>query len=302
MNPENLPPKVLGITRYGDARDKAFEPSEKTAPLERPKFWDKEPPKESLIQRLVNNLALRIVLAGTAIGGGYAAYEAVPGVHQAVDQEFLERVGLKAIVPPVFDNKAEATVLGRNNSFYITPEEYKEKGPPTVENRHVNIPFFIRFNDGKEHIIDVKAGTGGPGIWYISGDIKGGELLVPARENGEILGGGGTEGMPYLYKPGMSFSRFSSWRISLEDVKGGKIAFIVTTGALQTSKNLELRQDKIPKSFSGIGHIKGFAPIGTLLDDQPVFIAADITPPGGKYQAADTYISTTPTGQAYVLR
>lgn len=326
MNPEQKPqhgvfpsslnekgPTTFGITttpplpetgkHYGDERDKVFEPPARTAPPERPKFWDKEPVKESLIQRMVNNLYLRLVLAGAgAYVAGYAvneAYQNIPAVRQPADRA-LETVGLKAIVPSTFDNKAEATVLGRNNSFYVTPEEYKEKGPPTVEGERVNVPFFIRFNDGKEHIISVKRSDSGNFAWNISGDLKGGELLVPAREDGEISGGGGSGGFGYIYKPGMIFQNFSSWRIGLADGRGGKIGFIITTGALQVSKDLDLQQDG--RANSVYGPVRGFAPIGTLLDNNPVFIASDTISPEGKMNGAYTDIATIPTMQAYVLR
>ncbi len=294
-------------THFTDERRIAFEPPVRTVPVERPTIWDKEPPsKKSLIERLVNNLALRLVLVGAGVyGAGYAVnevYQNIPAVRQNTDN-VLERFGLKVIVPPTFDNKAENNVLGRNNSFYITPEEYKEKGPPTVEatveRNYVNLPFFIRFKDGKEHVVSLTRKNGG---FEISGDLKGGELLVPAREDGEITGGGGSGGIPYLYKPGMIFQNFSSWEISLADETGGGINFILTTGALQTAKDLDLQKDK-----RGIdrGHIKGFAPIGTLLDDTPVFIGPNIILPNGKMdliKRGTTNISTTPTEQGYVLK
>lgn len=264
-----------------------------------------EPTKKTLHDRLAEVIKNRIFRLGLAtgvigLGGIVAANEAyqVPAVHQSIDNA-LERFGLKVVVPPTFDNKAEETVLGRKNSFYVTPEEYKAKGPPTVEGNYVNVPFFIRFNDGKEHIINVKSHS--PGTWDISGDIQGGEVLVPAREDGTIQGGGGSGGVPYLYKPGMSFQNFSSWDILLADGQGGKIAFLVTTGALQTSKNLDLQRDK---RGIDIGPVKGFSSIGTLLDNKPVWIASNILLPNGKMDLnrGATNISTTPTGQAYVIR
>ncbi|MDO8729564.1 MAG: hypothetical protein Q7K26_06860 [bacterium] len=302
-------PPIPETGRFTDERRIAFEPPERTAPLERPKIWDKEPPaKKPLIERLVNNLALRIVLAGGVgvIGARYAVNEAyqVPAVHQQVDNA-LERFGLKIVVPPIFDNKAEENILGKNNSFYVTPEEYKEKGPPTVEEvtserRNITIPFPIRFNDGKEHVVSITKKNGG---FEVSGDLKGGELLVPAKEeNVTISGGGGNGGFAGIYKPEFSFSNFSSWGIGLEDGRGGRVVFIVTTGALQTAKDLVLQQDG--PAPGGRGHIKGFAPIGTLLDNQPVFIAANIISPDGKMglTRGETYIPTTSTGQAYVLK
>lgn len=333
MNPEQKPqhgvfpsslnekgPTTFGITttpplpetgkHYGDERDKVFEPSERTAPPERPKFWDKEPVKESLIQRMVNNLYLRLVLAGAgAYVAGYAvneAYQNIPAVRQPADRA-LETVGLKAIVPSTFDNKAEATVLGRNNSFYVTPEEYKEKGPPTVEGERVNVPFFIRFNDGKERIMYIKkTGYAGGASWEISGDLQGGELLSPSPKDGDISIGGGNWGFPVLYKPGFSFSGWTITNVSGVDAKGRKFGIQIETGALQTSKDLNLQSEiytvpgtdiKRPTN-SAKGHIRGFASIGTLLDNKPVVIFSGIE--GGLVVPTD--ISTTPTGQAYVLK
>lgn len=293
-----------------DARSIAFEPPASTVSedvRQARKLWkDKEitvNPKKSLIKRLAGNLYLRIALGIAAGGLGYAAadqaYQNVPAVHQGTDNA-LEKVGLKVVVPPIFDNKAEENVLGRNNSFYVTPEEYKEKGPPTVEGNHVNIPFFIRFNDGKEHIIFVKRSDSSNFAWNISGDLQGGELLVPAKEDGEISGGGGSGGFGYIYKPGMIFQNFSSWRIGLADGKGGKISFIITTGALQASKDLDLQQDGRTTSVSG--HVRGFAPIGILLDNNPVFIASNTITPENKFNGAYTDIATIPTGQAYGIK
>lgn len=319
-------PPIPETGHFTDERRISFEPAVGTVSegvKQARKLWeDKEtvvdPRKLSLLVRLTNVLESVAILgvslsatggAGLTIQREIENKEGVQPAAIAVPETavrdyhlLLQKVGAEAVVPPVFDNKAEENVLGRNNSFYVTPEEYKEKGLPTVEEiserENINIPFFIRFNDGKEHIIYAKKHSDG---WDISGDLQGGELLVPARENGEIKGGGGSDGMPYIYKPGMSFSRFSSWEISLADEKGGKISFIITAGALQTAKDLVLQRDK-----RGIdrGPVKGFAPIGTLLDNQPVFIAANVFLPDGKIslKRGRTNIATISTGQAYVLR
>lgn len=76
--------------------------------------------KKPWIQRLAGSLAARIVL-GTAIvggGGGYAAYQEVPAVHQMVDQQILERFRLIE-TPPTFDNTKDYGTIGNNNIIQI---------------------------------------------------------------------------------------------------------------------------------------------------------------------------------------
>ena len=91
----------------------AEAPTKRTGPQrtgEPPLFPGQEKPskipeaKKPLIQRLAKNLAVRAFLIASVLGGGgYAAYQEVPAVHEQVDN-FLDRYGLKkADVPPIFD-------------------------------------------------------------------------------------------------------------------------------------------------------------------------------------------------------
>ena len=85
----------------------------------------KPPGKKPLIQRLAGNLAVRVILAGTALAGtGYAGYEAyqgnIPGIHRSVDQSVSKDT--------VFDNNATKGVVGPNN-ILVVPREVFDKTP-----------------------------------------------------------------------------------------------------------------------------------------------------------------------------
>jgi hypothetical protein len=93
--------------------------------------------KRSLIQGLARNLALRIALAGTALAGtGYAIYHETPAVHQAVDQQFLDRIKGEQVVvptpPDVFDGKALSGIISEKNGVVLSKEEAKQLFPQPI--------------------------------------------------------------------------------------------------------------------------------------------------------------------------
>lgn len=75
----------------------------------------------------------RVLLAASAVGlggGAYAVYQEVPAVHQAVDQQFLQRIGVKdPEAPTTFDNTAEKGVIGPSNTVVLSQEEINQLFP-----------------------------------------------------------------------------------------------------------------------------------------------------------------------------
>lgn len=96
------------------------------------------PTKKTLIQRLAENLAVRLALVGTALGGaGYAAYENVPAIHSAVDSAFLDHLKGKSVTEAsinteVFDNNALRGTISNENTLVLSPEEIKRTFPPII--------------------------------------------------------------------------------------------------------------------------------------------------------------------------
>lgn len=141
-----------GMANQERARGRIFPisapPRERTAPPVLPRPFEKpspvspepgKPPKKKpLIQRFVNSLALRIILAGTALGGtGYAVYQEVPAVHRAIDN--LIGVDTVPSVPPTFDNTKDKGVIGNNNIAKLSQAEIDKQFPSAFE----------RLGDGK---------------------------------------------------------------------------------------------------------------------------------------------------------
>lgn len=75
-----------------------------------------------------------VFIAGSAVvvagGGIYAAYENIPAVHRFVDQQFLQRIGLKdPEVPLTFDNNEKGkSIFGESNVEKITIQDAQKEG------------------------------------------------------------------------------------------------------------------------------------------------------------------------------
>ena len=89
---------------------------------------------EKFLYRLTRNWAVRL---GLVAGAGYGAYQ-VPAIQRAVDSIYhdtLQKLGLEAVVPTTFDNKADKGVIGDNNILPLSPGEisslpsFDEQGP-----------------------------------------------------------------------------------------------------------------------------------------------------------------------------
>ncbi len=202
-----------GIFRTTPTRERTPTPVlPEVAPSSTPSRQPEKDPKtkKPLIQRLVNNLALRIVLAGTALAGtGYAAYEIFPPIQRIVDQQVLERFGLKETpVPPTFDNNAVEQIVkaGPNgNAQRATPEQiqkFLQETPPVLEKPKVGehaskikMLFPVDLENAKNvkiinSIVDTKGGNSSstnyyyfqePNLYLSEGDLFNLPLIKGAR-------------------------------------------------------------------------------------------------------------------------
>lgn len=71
-----------------------------------------------------------LVAAGLAVGGGVAAYETIPAVHQAVDSLFLERIGVNTKeIGPTFDNTKVKELISDNNAITLSISDIERQFP-----------------------------------------------------------------------------------------------------------------------------------------------------------------------------
>ena len=147
-----------------------------------------------VVKRIGGNKALKILgVAGAVAGTGYAAYQAIPAVHQAVDSSFLDNIKGKFITevsvnPEVFNPTAREGVITDKNTIRMTWGEYAKIAPSTVNKEapeELNILFPIQFPEGSANrALQIKKGKDymGGGVRKLSsgadGNTKNGELQV----------------------------------------------------------------------------------------------------------------------------
>ena len=114
-NQEGARGRIFGIIPTRERTATPVRPRPEVRPTPALPQPEKPPTKKSLIQRLTGSLALRALLATGALGGaGYADYQEIPAVHQAVDSAFLDHLkgffNKEVPVTSTFDNNADFQV------------------------------------------------------------------------------------------------------------------------------------------------------------------------------------------------
>lgn len=124
-------------------------PKPEVAPSSTPPQSEKpQKTKKPLIQRLVQNLTVRLGLVTLALGGsGYAAYQEIPAVHRTVDNLF-GRVSTED-VPNTFDNNLDKGVIGDNNIVRMTRKEI-QKLPKFDKNGKILRTFPVALTAGEQ--------------------------------------------------------------------------------------------------------------------------------------------------------
>lgn len=241
--------------------------------------------KKPLIQRLAENLAVRIAL-GTALAGtvAFEAYENIPAVHQAIEQRLNPS---SPEVPSTFDRTATEGIIGANNMVQITPQEYANVGPQLIENGYMNIPLPVAFKDGQMRTIEYKIEKGNfQGlddynlIITLKGLVAGDVFLSPIDGEIEIFQGSGD---------------LQSFNISSADDQGKEVRIFCATAGLTPLIELE---------STGVTHraLKRGEPIGTLkTSDKTSRFDGQVQMRGIAFGKLPATLAATPEGKAIDL-
>ncbi|MBI4037052.1 hypothetical protein HY385_01370 [Candidatus Daviesbacteria bacterium] len=141
VNPEQFEPKEPDKGKAPSSTLKIVGPTQEE--MDAANRGDYAP--RGLTKLLVNLSKSWLIRLGLVGGGAVITYVKVPAVHQFINSipEYLQNYRHSSEVAKGVINPADAV--------YMTPEEYRKEGPPTIKHDDVNIPPPIKLPPGKEN-------------------------------------------------------------------------------------------------------------------------------------------------------